>query len=450
MSDPAMSPGPPPLAATIGEHDVTSRNFLLVIACVWLAGPTCLGQSPRAEFKFDLGPGPVAPGYVKVLPSTVYIKERGFGFEPGSKVVGVDRGGSDPLRDDYCTGDGPFLFSVVLPEGNYEVKLTLGDSEGESITTVKAESRRLMVEGVHTRNGFYARPTFLVNVRIPAIASGGNVKLKSREAGVSHWDDKLTLEFNDNRPCVCGIEIRKVDDAVTVYLAGDSTVTDQTREPWNSWGQMLPRFFGPGVAVANHAESGESLKSFAGSGRLDKIMSTIKPGDYLFVQFGHNDQKERGPGVGAFTTYKESLKHFVAEARGRRALPVLVTPVARRAFGTDGQVINNLGDYPEAVRQVAKEENVPLIDLNAMSKPFYEALGVEGSKKAFVDNTHHNNYGSYELARCIVEGIKKEKLGLAKFLDPSLPPLDPSHPDPIASFRVPASPQASTIVPDGS
>ena len=85
-----------------------------------------------------------------------------------------------------------------------------------------------------------------------------------------------------------------------------------------------------------------------------------------------------------------------------------------------------------------------------MSKPFYEALGVEGSKKAFVDNTHHNNYGSYELARCIVEGIRKEKLGLAKFLDPGVSAFDPAHPDPLDGFRVPASPQASTTAPDGS
>ena len=108
------------------------------------------------------------------------------------------------------------------------------------------------------------------------------------------------------------------------------------------------------------------------------MLSTIKPGDYLFIQFGHNDQKERGEGVGAFTTYKQSLKHFVAEARERGAIPVLVTPMNRRTFDADGKVTNSLGDYPEAVRQVAREENVPLIDLNAMSKPFYEALGPGG------------------------------------------------------------------------
>jgi lysophospholipase L1-like esterase len=427
-----------------------ARLAALAIAWVGLLVTDARSEGPRTEFRFDFGKGPAAPGYVKVTPSDGYTTERGYGFEPGSKVEGVDHGGSDPLRDDSCTGTGPFLFSVAVPEGNYQVKLILGDRLAASDTTVKAESRRLMVEAARTSPGAYVEPTFLVNVRTPAIASGGRVKLKSRELGVIHWDDKLTLEFNGPRPCVCGIEIKLAVDVVTAYLAGDSTVTDQPVEPWNSWGQMLPRFFGPGLAVANHAESGETLRSFVSERRLDKILSTIKPGDFLFIQFGHNDQKERGSGVGAFTTYQDSLRRFVAEAQARQANPVLVTPVARRSFGPDGRVLNNLGDYPEAVRQVAKEEGVPLIDLNALSRPFYEALGVEGSKQAFVDNTHHNNYGSYELARCVVEGIKAAKLDLARFLDPALASFDPSHPDPLAGFRVPASPAGSTRVPDGS
>jgi len=120
---------------------------------------------------------------------------------------------------------------------------------------------------------------------------------------------------------------------------------------------------------------------------------------------------------------------------------VLVTPMNRRTFDAAGKITNSLGGYPEAVRQAAKEENVALIDLNAMSKPFYEALGPEGSKKAFVDNTHHNSYGSYELAKCIVEGIKANKLGIARFLMRDVPPFDPAHPDPVDSFKVPPSPE---------
>ncbi len=257
-----------------------------------------LSAADKMLFKFDFGPGKVAPGYIQVLPATIYTKELGYGFDLDSTVSAIDYGGDDALRGDFCTDEKPFVFSVALPEGNYNVTVTLGDQTAATNTTIKAESRRLMLEKVVTEPGKFATRTFTVNIHTPKIAADGEVKLKPREIGpplVLHWDDKLTLEFNGPRPCICAMEISKVDDAVTVYLAGDSTVTDQPREPWNSWGQMLPRFFKPGVAVANHAESGESLKSFIGEKRLDKIFSTIKAGDYLFIQFGHNDQKDKSP-----------------------------------------------------------------------------------------------------------------------------------------------------------
>jgi len=122
--------------------------------------------------------------------------------------------------------------------------------------------------------------------------------------------------------------------------------------------------------------------------------------------------------LGAFTTYKSDLKKFVAEARARRGIPVLITPVQRRTFDENGKITNSHGDYPQAVRQVAAEEHVPLIDLNLMSKALYETWGPEASKRAFApnDNTHHNNYGSYELAKCIVAGIRANKLDIAKYL----------------------------------
>jgi lysophospholipase L1-like esterase len=101
----------------------------------------------------------------------------------------------------------------------------------------------------------------------------------------------------------------------TLYIAGDSTSTDQPREPFNSWGQVITVFFRPEIAVANHGESGESLRGFVGERRLAKLISAIKPGDWLVIQMGHNDQKERGEGVGAFTTYKQSLKEFIHQAR---------------------------------------------------------------------------------------------------------------------------------------
>ena len=146
-----------------------------------------------------------------------------------------------------------------------------------------------------------------------------------------------------------------------MFLAGDSTVTDQTAEPYSSWGQMLPRFFGPDVAVANHAESGESLRSFVAERRFEKIFDLIKPGDYLFLQFAHNDQK-----LGSDTApYEALLRSVIADTRERGAVPVLVTSMQRRRFDSRGAVVNSLEGFPDAMRGVAKTDGVALIDLDA-------------------------------------------------------------------------------------
>lgn len=402
------------------------------------------------------------------MPTTTYSPERGYGFEPGAEVTASDHGGPDALRSDFCTSDKPFLFSVALPEGNYNVTVTLGDSTAASSITVKAETRRLMLENFQTASGQFASRTFTVNVRTPRIASSGEVRINSREQGPPlsvNWDEKLTLEFNGPRPCVCGLEITRVEKATTVFLAGDSTVTDQRNEPWAGWGQMLPRFFQPGVAVANHAESGLALGSFKAQKRQDKVLSAMQPGDYVFIQFGHNDQKDKAPGAGPFTTYKANLKEFVSQIKNRGGLPVLVTPMERRRWSPDGKPGQTLADYAEAVRQTGKEENVPVIDLNAMSLTLYQALGPENSKRAFVhyaagtfpgqsqalkDDTHFNNYGGYELARCMVEGIKAQVPALARLLADDVKPYDPAYPDPVESFRLPASPFAVSEKPAGS
>ena len=342
---------------------------------------------------------------------------------------------------------------MALPEGSYRVTVTLGDSQGDSVTTVKAELRRLMVEKVETARGKFVSRTFTVNVRTPKIAGDGEVKLKERERTTEWWawDDKLTLEFNNAHPSVCAIQIERAD-VPTIYLLGDSTVCDQPSEPYSSWGQMLTRFFKPDVVIANHAESGESLRSSLGAHRLDKVLSLMKPGDYLIIQYGHNDEKEKGEGVGAFTTYKTDLQRFVSEARKRGGVPILVTPVQRRTFDQSGRITNSHGDYPEAVRQVAREDNVSLIDLHAMSKLFYEALGADKSAVAFKsgDGTHHNNYGSYELAKCIVEGIRSVEPRLATYLIKDTPAFDPSHPDSPEGFAVPPSPNITNAKPAGN
>ena len=396
-------------------------------------------------------------GTGQVTRATEYTAARGFGFEPGASIR--DAAG-------FCTSAQPFFFSVDLPEGDFRVKVTLGDPAGESHTIIKAESRRLMHEPVTTTKGEIAAVTFLVHLRTPQLPGGGSVRLKPREIGAWHWDQRLTLEFNGTRPCVAALEITPASDAVTVFLAGDSTVTDQQLEPYAAWGQMLPAFFGPTVAIANHAESGESARSFVGERRQDKLLSMLKAGDYVLIQFGHNDQKA-GPGhLTEAGGYKDILRRFVADARAKGAHPVLVTAMERRNFDAAGKhIVSSLEGYPQANRDLGVELDVPVIDLNARSIRFYEALGPEEAKRAFVhfpagtfpgqdqaldDDTHFSAYGAYELAKCVVEEIKARVPALAAYLRPGLTAYDPAHPGRFSDWRLPASPPKPVVKPDGS
>jgi lysophospholipase L1-like esterase len=344
---------------------------------------------------------------------------------------------------------GPFFFSVTLPEGNYRVSVTFGDKSAGTTNYVKAEARRLMLEDVRTNpqsKGLIAFREFTVNIRTTDYP-GGHVHLKAREQTTEKmlWDDKLTLEFNGPRVVLRELQIVPVTNVTTVFIAGDSTVCDQPLEPWNSWGQMLPRFFDENVAVANYAESGESIKSSLGAHRFDKIFSLIRPGDFLFLQFGHNDMKDKA--TNALAVYKSNLKEIVTKTRAHGATPVLVTSMERKA-GVNGPTLMG---YPETVREVAREEGTALIDLNAASLKFYRALGKDiGAAFAFKDGTHHDNYGSYELAKCVVEGVKENKLALVKDLAPNVAPFDPSKPDDVKSFYMPESPMRDTVKPEGN
>lgn len=398
-------------------------------------------------WKFAFGPGAAPAGYTSVAADTVYTAARGYGLEPGSRPDGVH----------------PYYFSVDLPEGNYAVTVTLGDDKAAAVTTVKSELRRLMLENVRTAPGATVTRTFDVNVRTPRIAAvadvaAGEVKLKAPRETVEeawNWDSRLTLEINGAHPAVRTISIAPAA-VPTLFLLGDSTVCDQPAEPYNSWGQMLPRFFKPGIAVANHGESGETYRDSLARRRLDKIVSLMKPGDMLVMQFGHNDQKQIKSGKGGpFTTYKAEIKAHVDAVRAHGGLPVIVSSMERRGFDADGHVIPSLKDYAEAARQSAHELDVPFIDLNAMSKTFYEALGPEGSKAAFaepapgrLDNTHHDSYGSYELAKAVVLGLRQAHVPAAAFIVDDFA-FDPAHPDPVAAFAVPPSPRRTDQRPLG-
>lgn len=291
-------------------------------------------------------------------------------------------------------------FSIDLPEGNHRVTVVLGDDSEAAETTLRAEVRRLYLDRVRTGPGDSLTRTFIVNVRRPEISgTSESVRLKDREktTEAENWDGKLTLRWDGK---VRSIDVAPAPTVPTLFLAGDSTVADQAGEVFGSWGQYLPALFGPDIAVASHAESGESARSFLGERRWSKLLSVARKGDFLLIQFGHNDQK-----AATIEQYKGDLTRFVTEAKAKGITPILVTPMERQTLGS-------LGEFPDAVRQVAAEQSVALIDLNKLSVP------IAGKPANFApnDTTHHSPAGAVQLARLVAESIRSQHLPLARYL----------------------------------
>ena len=408
------------------------RNIILSLA---LVPAMAFGQT----FDFDM-----------TKPQPVYNAETGYGYD----LVPA------PTKK---TPNEPFYFSVKVDDGNYRVRVVIGSKKKAAETTVRAEGRRLMVHNVATKKGKFETYEFVVNKRSPQIDEKNRVRIKDREKDYLAWDDKLTLEFNGDAPAVQSIHIERDDKVPTIYLCGNSTVVDQNSEPWASWGQMITRWFGPEVAISNHAESGLTARTFIAGGRLDKILTTLKPGDLLIAEFGHNDEKEKRPGDGAWYHYVYNLKIFIDQVRQKGADIVFCTPTQRRAFETDNKTIKNThGEFPAAMKSVAEREKVPVIDLNQMTKTFFETLGFENSKRALVhypkelygrelaDNTHFNPYGAYEVAKCVVMGMKQLQLPIVKYLRPDWEDFNPAHPDDWQTFKWAPSPMKDIVKPDGN
>ena len=364
-------------------------------------------------------------------------------------------------------------FSVAVPDGNYKVTVTLGSKKRKAETVVRAESRRLMVEGVSTRRGQFVDCSFIVNKRSPRFLMATDkgpreetVRLKDREKGYLNWDDSLTLEFNGVAPAVRRICIEPDTTATTIFLCGNSTVVDQNAEPWASWGQMITRWFDERVAISNHAESGLTARTFLGGNRLEKILTMMRPGDYVVCEFGHNDEKEHRPGDGAWYHYVYNLKIFVDKVRQAGGHIIFCTPTQRRFWQDDNRHIKDThGDFPAAMLSVAEREQVPVIDLNGMTRTFFETLGFEDSKRALVhypantypgqdkalaDNTHFNPYGAYEVAKMVVQGMINLQLPVVSALRADWQAFDPAHPDDFTTFRWYDAKSLDTQKPDGN
>ena len=220
----------------------------------------------------------------------------------------------------------------------------------------------------------------------------------------------------------------------TLYLVGDSTMADKNpkRMPEKGWGQMLSQFFNEDITIENHAKNGRSSRSFIYEGRWDSIMSKLSKGDFVVVQFAHNDEVITKTGRYCVPEeYRYNLIKFIQEAQGKGAEPVLCTAVQRRNFDSTGTLVETHGDYPEVTRQLAIEYNLTLIDLQQKSDSIIRTLGIEGSKALFmhvkpgqypaypkgkVDNTHFVEYGATLIADEFVKELRKQRHKLVNYL----------------------------------
>lgn len=223
---------------------------------------------------------------------------------------------------------------------------------------------------------------------------------------------------------------------ITIYGIGDSTMADKVKpsqNPEHGWLQVFPKLVMTNVKVINKAVNGRSTKSFIDEGRWDSIMKVLKPGDYVFIQFGHNDEKTEDPKryTNPHTAYRYNLIRFVTEAKGKGAIPVLFTSIARRSFNENGVLTDTHGCYPQEMRLVAKDYNVPLIDLQYFTEQMETAYGVERSKELHLhyqpgenpyypdgkkDDTHLSLKGATEVAGIAAKELKKTIPALGRYI----------------------------------
>jgi lysophospholipase L1-like esterase len=432
-----------------------TKKILLPFLCIVLFF-NANAQKNESIKEFNFGENTNKKAGIAINNAIAYTDAVGYGFDLESdKNVVIDK--------KSATAKSPVYFSVKLPEGNYAVEVVLGGNSS-GITTVNAESRRLMLREIKTGEKETKTERFVVNVRTAKFGSNNSIRLKPGEINGLNWDDKLTLGFLGT-PIIQSIKIMPVSKIKTLYIAGDSTVTDQDKEPWGSWGQFFPNYLTTDVVVANYACSGLALSSFKSGNRLEKILHIMQPGDYLFIEFGHNDEKAKGEGKGAWGEYTTLLEEYVTRARSKGGIPVLITPTQRRHFNADGTLNPTHGEFPDAMRKVAQEMQVPLIDVTKMTTLMYESWGDELSKKAFVqypantfpgqikalaDNTHFGSFGANEVAKCVVQGIKNLGLDIAKSIKPSFPNYDPKKPSQPNDWTVPMSNRFEIVKPDGN
>lgn len=401
------------------------RTVLTGLAAAALGAATVGGVHPAAADdtrraagdtrRFDFGPGRVARGAEAVTAATAYTPERGLGFADTSVLTEADRGGEDPLHGDFVTTQSAATFLVDLAPGDYRLTILSGDLEGPTHIAVTAEEIAV-IEPTTAAVGEVLELGFdlaLVSEQLALTVAGTAAHLNS-----------LVIE---------ALPARRRGKRPTVYLLGDSTM--QTYDPYwmpqAGWGQFFDRFVSDRVVVDNHSIGGRSSRSFLEQGRLDEVLRLVRPGDYVYVQFGHNDATVSVPE--RYTPpedFREYLRTYIEGTRQRGGEAIVVTPVSRRDYDADaGRFRVSFPEYVDAAISIAEELDAPLVDLSSSSRAFLDELGPEGSKQVFLhadagvypdrpngvaDDTHFQEHGAMQMARLVARGTAALDLRLSR------------------------------------
>lgn len=375
------------------------------------------GAGPAANglWRFDFGPGPVARGALQVTATTAYTPALGHGFADTTVLTEADRGGDDPLRGDFVTTQSAATFLVDLAPGDYRITILSGDLAGPTDIAVTTEE--------------------ITKFEQTTAAEGDVLELEFDLALVA---EQLALTVTGtaahlNSVVIEALPARRRGKRPTVYLLGDSTM--QTYDPYwmpqAGWGQFFDRFLSDRVVVDNRSIGGRSSRSFLEQGRLDEVLRLVRPGDYVYVQFGHNDASVSVPE--RYTPpedFREYLRTYIEGTRQRGGEAIIVTPVSRRDYDVDTGLFNiSFPEYVDAAVSIAEELAAPLVDLSASSRAFLDELGPEGAEGVFLhadagvypnrpsgvaDDTHFQEHGAMQMARLVARDTAALDLRLSR------------------------------------
>ena len=324
---------------------------------------------------------------------------------------GTDAGGAaaggvplDAALRSKCTGTSPIVCHLDAADGNWDVTLDLGSDTVAGNSRVAAETRHYYGDARDTAVGAHERLSFTANVR-----------MEKHDGGQSAPSNLLDLVIDGSAPQLRGIGLRAAPASITVFIAGDSTLCDwvgsntsAVSDDETGWAQALAQYLDQGAALANYADSGETAGSFY-TKFFPQAKAALKAGDYVFVQFGHNDQKD----ATAVADYKTNLMKYVQDARDKQATPVLFTPVSR-STGTDADP--GFAGLDQQVRDLAAAQNVALIDLTVLSRNYYKT--VPDKSKLFADSgTHLSSMGANAVAGLVAKAIQGSALPLKSLVN---------------------------------